>query len=132
MYNFYLVFWVDECIIQSLTSVSEVENLVESFSSVKILRRSHFSHPGELQPGQVHADGGDPVHIILLSASEAENIKGFVHDLHLLAIIDGVNLDFAHGHGGVVIDVVREQSLLMQVHHMGDHEVEDVVGSLTR
>ena len=32
----------------------------------------------------------------------------------------------AHGHEGVVVDVVRE--VLVQVHLVGDHEVEDVVG----
>ncbi len=34
----------------------------------------------------------------------------------------------AHGHEGIIVDVVGE--ILVQVHRVGDHEVEDVVGPI--
>jgi hypothetical protein len=42
--------------------------------------------------------------------------------------IEGGLAHLAHGHEGIVVDVVGE--ILVQVHRVGDHEVEDVVGSI--
>ena len=54
----------------------------------------------------------------------------YVHDLHLLDVVDGLHLDFAHGHERVVEDVVAEEAAVVQVHLVRNHEVEDVVGAL--
>ena len=61
---------------------------------------------------------------------EAKDVKGFVHDLHLLLVVDGVDLDLAKAAGGVVVDVVGELAELVEVDNVGDQEVEDVVTSL--
>ena len=61
---------------------------------------------------------------------ESEDVKGFVHDLHLLLVVDGVDLDLAKAAGGVVVDVVGELAQLVEVDNVGDQEVEHVVTSL--
>ena len=61
---------------------------------------------------------------------EPKDVKGFVHDLHLLHIVDGLNLDLAEAAGWVVIDVVGQLTRFVQVNDVGDQEVEDVVASL--
>ena len=38
----------------------------------------------------------------LCSPLEAKDVKGFVHDLHLLDIVDGVHLDLAQAAGRIV------------------------------
>ena len=63
--------------------------------------------------------------------SKSKNIEGFVHDLHLLRVIDGVDFDLAHGHQRIIVDVVGELAGLVEIDLVGDHEVEDVIGSLT-
>ena len=68
---------------------------------------------------------------MLSDSLESEDVKGFVHDLHLLLVVDGVDLDLAKAAGGVVVDVVGELAELVEVDNVGDQEVEDVVTSLT-
>ena len=78
---------------------------------------------------------------------ESKNVKSFVHDLHLLHIVNGVNLDLAKAAGRIIceqlsklsqfraliftIDVIRQLARLVEVDNVGDQEVEDVVTSLT-
>ena len=126
-YYFYLVFWVDEAIIESFPRLSKVEEVIDSFSCIQTLGGGHLAHAGELHLGDVHADGRHLVHIVLLLSAEAQDVKGLVHDQHLLSIIDGLDQDLAHRDKRVVKDVVRELSLLMEINCMSDHEVEDVV-----
>ena len=64
--------------------------------------------------------------------SESKNIKGFVHDLHFLRVIDRLDFDLAHGHQRIIVDVVGELAGLVEIDLVGDHEVEDVVGPLVR
>ena len=84
----------------------------------------------------------------LCSPLEAKDVKGFVHDLHLLDIVDGVHLDLAQAAGRIIcglniplslsqssklfqtVDVVGELAQLVEVDHVGDEEVEHVVTSL--
>ncbi len=47
---------------------------------------------------------------------------------YLVPRINGGLAHLAHGHEGIVVDVVGE--ILVQVHRVGDHEVEDVVGPI--
>ena len=52
-------------------------------------------------------------------------------ELQVFIIIDGLDLSLALGHVVVVVDVVREQTFLLQLRDGGLHQlVEDVVGSL--
>ena len=52
-------------------------------------------------------------------------------ELQVFIIIDGLDLSLALGHVVVVVDVVREQTFLLQLRDSGLHQlVEDVVGSL--
>ena len=83
-------------------------------------------------PGKHHADGGNPVDIVLLRVSKSKNIEGFVHDLHFLSVIDRLDFDLAHRHQRIVVDVVGELAGLVEIDLVGDHEVEDVVGPLVR
>ena len=58
-------------------------------------------------------------------------MESLVGELQVFVVIDGLDLCLALRHVVVVVDVVREQTLLLQVrdgrlHHL----VEDVVGSL--
>ena len=39
---------------------------------------------------------------------EAKDVKGFVHDLHLLLVIDGFNLDLAKAAGRVICENVNK------------------------
>ena len=58
-------------------------------------------------------------------------MESFVGELKVLIVIDGLDLSLALGHVVVVVDVVREQTLLLQVRDSGLHHlVEDVVGPL--
>ena len=78
---------------------------------------------------------------------EPKDVKGFVHDLHLLDIVDGIHLDLAQAAGRIIcglniplyfqvsklfhtVDVVAELAQLVEVDHVGDEEVEHVVTSL--
>ena len=127
----YFVFWVDEAIIESFPRLSKVKEVIDSFSCIQTLRRGHLTHASKLHFGDVHADGRHLVHIVLLLSGEAKDVKGLVHDQHLLGVIDGLNQDLAHGDERVVKDVVRETSLLVEINRVGDHEVEDMVRPLT-
>ena len=79
----------------------------------------------EFKLGENHAAGSDTVDIdflipgdlvIILLASfalssvyiplESEDVKGFVHDLHFLLIIDGINLDLAETAGRVICEQI--------------------------
>ena len=84
----------------------------------------------------------------LCSPLEAKDVKGFVHDLHLLHVVDGVDLDLAQAAGRIIcglniplslsqfsklfhtVDVVSKLAQLVEVDHVGDEEVEHVVTSL--
>ena len=125
-----LVLGVDEAIVEDLTTLSELENVIADFTSSQGLGRGDFSDSGKLQGGQMHANRGHSVHIVLLSLGEAKNVKSFVHDLHLLSVIDRFDLDLTHGHAGVIVDVVGQLASLVKVNLVSDHEVEDMVGSL--
>ena len=39
---------------------------------------------------------------------EAKDVKGFVHNLHLLLVIDGLNLDLAKAAGRVICENVNK------------------------
>ena len=123
----YLVFWVDEAIIECLSGVGKVEDTVDPLSGVDALGGGDLAHALELHAGHVHAERGHAVHVVLLRPAEAQDVEGLVHDLHLLSVVDGLYLDLAHGHQGVEEDVVRELALLAEINLVGDHEVEDVV-----
>ena len=81
-------------------------------------------------PREQHADRGNSVDIVLLSASKPENIESFVHDLHFFSIVNRFDFNLSHGHERIVVNVVAELALLVEVHLVGYHEVKDVVGSL--
>ena len=82
------------------------------FFATCIFSRPFLTHL-ELELGEHHAAGGDTVDInLLVPSSQSENlyefdlslklnpleskdVKGFVHDLHLLHIVDGIDLNLA-------------------------------------
>ena len=74
-----LVLGVDKGIIESLARLGELEDLINQFSSLKILGRGDLTNTGELQGGEDHAHGGHSVHVVLLGHGKAENIESFVH-----------------------------------------------------
>ena len=93
----------------------------------------------ELHPTQLHTQGRDPVDVHLLLVRAAQDVKGFVHDLHFLHIIDGINRNLAKAAGRVIcqkdkfikhlefcelkiftVDVVGQLAGLMQVDNVGD------------
>ena len=52
-------------------------------------------------------------------------------ELQILVVINGLDLGLALGHVVVVVDVIGQQTLLLEFSHGGLHHlVEDVVGSL--
>merc|ERR1719430_1571269 len=73
----------------------------------------------------------ETIDIIFFVVSKAKNVESFVHDLHFFNIIDRVDSNLAETHQWIVIDVIGKFAAVMEVHLVGDHEVEDVVASLT-
>ena len=102
----YLVFWVDEAIIECLSGVGKVEDTVDPLSGVDALGGGDLAHALELHAGHVHAERGHAVHVVLLRPAEAQDVEGLVHDLHLLDVVDGVHGDLAQADRRVVVDVV--------------------------
>ena len=147
---FYLVFGIDEAVVDELLVVAVLTDAVDCRSGVQVLGGGHLAHPLELHPAQLHAQGGHPVDVHLLLVRAAQDVEGLVHGLHLLLVVDRLNGDFAKAAERVVIDlkyvvishffraqvfdnthIVSEEASLVKVHNMSDQEVEDMVTSLT-
>ena len=146
---FYLVFGIDEAVVDELLVVAVLTDAVDCRSGVQVLGGGHLAHPLELHPAQLHAQGGHPVDVHLLLVRAAQDVERLVHGLHLLLVVDRLNGDFAKTAERVVIDlkyvviasfmaeilnlthIVSEEASLVKVHNMSDQEVEDMVTSLT-
>ena len=147
---FYLVFGIDEAVVDELLVVAVLTDAVDCRSGVQVLGGGHLAHPLELHPAQLHAEGGHPVDVHLLLVRAAQDVERLVHRLHLLLVVDRLNGDFAKAAERVVIDlkyvvishffraqvfdnthIVSEEASLVKVHNMSDQEVEDMVTSLT-
>ena len=62
---------------------------------------------------------------------KTKNIKGFIGKLHVLLVVDGGDGELALGDIPVVQDVIREETLLLEVGNLIRHEVvESMVASL--
>ena len=103
------------------------------------------------QFSQIHDGRGRLVDVPHLLPGEAEHLERLVGELQVLVVVDGLDLGLALGqsedsigccidqsegsiHLGdvvVVVDVVAEETLLLELGHGGLHHlVEDVVGAL--
>merc|ERR1719454_1634066 len=81
----------------------------------------------------VHHAGGVLEHVILHLGAEAQNVKGFVSEHHVLFVVNGGHGKLPLGHVPVVQDVVGQQTLGLQVGNLVGHEiVEGVVATLQR
>ena len=110
-----------------------------------------WSGPFIYQFSQIHDGRGRFVDVPHLLPGEAEHLERLVGELQVLVVVDGLDLGLALGqsedsvscridqsegsihlrHVVVVVDVVREQTFLLQLRDGGLHQlVEDVVGSL--
>ena len=78
---------------------------IDSWRSIDVLWRGHLPHPLELHPSELHAEGRDPVDVHLLLVGAAQDVKRFVHDLHLLLVVDGLDSHFAEADKGVVMNL---------------------------
>ena len=146
---FYLVFRIDEAVVDELLVVAVLTDAVDCRSGVQVLGGGHLAHPLELHPAHLHAEGGHPVDVHLLLVRAAQDVERLVHRLHLLLVVDRLNGDFAKAAERVVIDlkyvinsffraqvndnthIVSEVASLVKVHNVSHQEVEDMVTSLT-
>ena len=102
---FYLVFGIDEAVVDELLVVAVLTDAVDCWSSVQVLGGGHLAHPLELHPAKLHAEGGHPVDVHLLLVRAAQDVERLVHRLHLLLVVDRLNGDFAKAAERVVIDL---------------------------
>ena len=73
--------------------------------SINVLWGSHLPHTLELHPAELHAERRDPVDVHLLLIGAAQDVERFVHDLHLLLVVNGLNGDFAEADERVVMNL---------------------------
>ena len=78
---------------------------IDSCRSIDVFWGSHLPHTLELHPAELHAQRRDPVDVHLLLGGAAQDVKRFVHDPHLLVVVNGLNGDFAKADQRVVMNL---------------------------
>ena len=71
----------------------------------------------------MHHAGSVLEHVILHLGIEAQNVKGFVGEHHVLLVVNGGHRELALGHVPVVKDVVGQQALRLQVGNLVRQQV---------
>ena len=99
----------------NLVSVCFVLNLGLFFFANRDKILGHVAH--------VHHAGSVLEHVILHLGIEAQNVKGFVGEHHVLLVVNGGHRELALGHVPVVKDVVGQQALRLQVGNLVRHQV---------
>merc|ERR1719347_1183992 len=66
-------------------------------------------------------------HIILLILAKAQNIESFIGKLHVLPVIDGWDSQFSLRYKPVILDVVTEETFLLQIRNLIRHDVVECV-----
>ena len=107
-----------------LTNAKKFSNLlrVGRILDLSLLLLAHW-HKVLGHVAHVHHAGSVLEHVILHLGAEAQNVKGFVSEHHVLLVVNGGHCELALGHVPVVKDVVGQQALRLQVGNLVRHQV---------
>merc|ERR1712223_2174190 len=116
-----------------LVNATDVSNLL-SIGLILDFSLLLFAHWDKVlgEVTHVHDNSGKLVDVVFFLIGEAQDVIGFISIHHVFLVINGRHSGFALGDPPVVIDVIRQEALLLAVRDMVRHDVVEGMVALLK